>query len=91
MIIKYYQFIMTNEKLPNPNLMNIFYRNFYSFSLVDCEWEDWSEWGDCSKTCGGGVKTGSRGKLQEEQFGGIPCDGEATRQQDCNPDQCPSM
>ena len=81
---------MKNTKLPNSNRINMFKCNFYTFYLVDCQWRDWSEWGDCSQTCGGGVQIASREK-EEELFGGIPCDGEAIRQQDCNPDQCPSI
>jgi hypothetical protein len=83
---------MKNTKLPNSNRINMFKRDFfYTFYSVDCKWSDWSEWGDCSKTCGGGVQNATRVKLQEELYDGLPCDGEATRQQDCNPDQCPSI
>ena len=46
--------------------------------------------GECSKTCGGGVQIDSRGKHQEALFGGEECEGEATRQGECNTDQCPS-
>jgi len=45
--------------------------------------------GECSKTCGGGVQIDSREKLQEELYGGNPCEGDATRQGDCNIEECP--
>ena len=62
----------------------------YIFCIVDCKWGDWVI-GKCSKTCGGGVQIDSREKLQEELFGGEPCDGVSTRQSECNTDECPGM
>ena len=62
--------------------------NIYIFVAVDCQWNEW-EIGECSKTCGKGVQIDTREKLEEEQFGGEPCTGEATRQKDCNVGKCP--
>jgi len=56
---------------------------------VDCEWNDWSSWGDCSVTCGDkGTQIRTRNKKVVEEFGGN-CVGEGTQSQDCNaPCQC---
>ena len=78
--------------LLNSHFFNMLKCDFYTMCLVDCKWANWSEWGDCSKSCGGGgVQIASRGKLQEELFGGKPCDSEPTRQRNCNSGQCPSI
>merc|ERR1712136_358172 len=37
---------------------------------VDCEWRDW-QYGECTKTCGGGKRTNTRSKRIEESFGGV--------------------
>ena len=63
---------------------------FYIFCIVDCIWGDWVI-GQCSKTCGGGIQIDSREKLQEDLFGGEPCDGDSTRQTECNTEECPGM
>lgn len=55
---------------------------------VDCHWHPWSEWGGCSKTCGGGVKTQSRTKTLA-MFGGNECDGNETKQLECAAEDCP--
>ena len=43
---------------------------------VDCEWDEWII-GECSKTCGGGMRNNYRDKKVEEMFGGV-CDGFAS-------------
>ena len=65
--------------------MGVFIR---CFSKVDCKWGDWII-GECSKECGGGVQIDIREKIQEELFGGKPCDGEYNRELDCNTNSCP--
>ena len=55
---------------------------------MDCKWGRW-QIGKCSQTCGGGVKTNTRDKIQEDLFGGIPCEGESTFKEDCNTQGCP--
>jgi len=52
--------------------------------IVDCTWSDWS---DCSATCGPGVK--SRTIAEEAMFGGKPCDG--LNQTPCTLQDCPSV
>ena len=55
---------------------------------VHCVWDDWIE-GDCSATCGYGLKTNTRTKLVEESYGGN-CTGEATEVSLCIDTACPS-
>merc|ERR1719253_1026151 len=54
---------------------------------VDCKLEDWSEWGDCSADCNGGVKQKIRNILSVPQFGGEPC-GESSVADSCNLGSC---
>ena len=63
---------------------------FYMICIVDCKWGDWVIV-ECSKTCGSGFQIDSRQKLQEELFGGKPCEGNSTRQRECNTDKCPGI
>jgi hypothetical protein len=50
----------------------------------------WSEWSNCSKTCGGGTQTRSRTYIQP-QHGGVHADGYQTLAETraCNTDSCP--
>ena len=61
--------------------------NYNQFS-VDCEWSDW-RLGDCSATCGDGLRENHRYKVTEEKFGGKPCEGEAQTTEQCNERLCP--
>ena len=63
---------------------------FSSLYLVDCKWGDWVI-GECSEECGGGIQIDFREKIQEELFDGKPCDGEASREVECNTDNCPGI
>ena len=58
---------------------------------VPCEWDDWGEWGTCSKTCGGGLETRTRKIKQREAFGGAPCTGNDTESRPCAMNECPGM
>ena len=49
----------------------------------------WTNWGECSKECGGGEKFRTREKIPE-QYGGEPCIGENEESQPCNTHNCPS-
>ena len=57
---------------------------FWQISVVDCIWEEWATWGQCSKTCGdGGSKQRTRVKARVEAGGGT-CDGQPTEtEQNC--------
>ena len=56
--------------------------------VVDCEWENWSVWSDCTKSCDGGTETRTRGKVPA-QHGGAECEGASEQTRDCNTDECP--
>ena len=50
---------------------------------VNGYWLNWSTWGTCSKTCGGGTKTRSRDCTQP-LFGGKNCVGQKIDRELCN-------
>ena len=56
--------------------------------IVDCEWDEFTEWTNCTKGCGGGKQERVREKKIESQFGGMECKGLALEQRDCNTHQC---
>ncbi|CAE7315846.1 Hmcn1 [Symbiodinium pilosum] len=56
---------------------------------VDCAWEDWAPWNGCPATCGGAMKNRTRGKMAEQKFGGVPCEGEAMELGSCAEMVCP--
>ncbi|CAE7738809.1 adt-1 [Symbiodinium microadriaticum] len=56
--------------------------------LQDCVLQDWSEWSDCSVTCGGGEQLRKRTVLQASSNGGRPCNGTLTLVQGCSPTPC---
>ena len=60
----------------------------FLIQLVDCVWGEWNI-GVCSNECGGGHQINIREKIQEELFGGKPCEGEASVEEDCNMHNCP--
>ena len=59
---------------------------FHSFfPLVDGNWEQWSKWSECTKTC----KQGTQARKREcnspaAQYGGKKCPGKSMQTQDCN-------
>jgi hypothetical protein len=56
---------------------------------IDCVWGQWSAWGACSVTCGGGQKVATRAIAIERDHGGVACTGETTKSDGCNPLPCP--
>jgi hypothetical protein len=58
---------------------------------IDCEWDRWDDWSDCSKTCGGGKKTRSREKKTRAQHGGMSCDGDSKEEMECSTQDCPTV
>ena len=58
------------------------------FLLVNCQWHAWDQWTDCTKTCGGGTRTRSRGTVPA-QHGGKECEGKSTETEACNTNPCP--
>ena len=60
-------------------------------NLGDCPtWSPWGQWSECSKSCGGGLRTKYRTCPQGEGPGS-PCGrGESTKTEKCNIFDCPS-
>ena len=59
------------------------------YYTVDCEWDDWSDWGKCSVTCDGGTEFRAR-KSIPAQNDGKPCVGDSVETRLCTNDPCPS-
>lgn len=59
---------------------------------VDGAWTDWSQWGSCSKTCGGGRRSRARTcDNPKPANGGKECVGDSGDFGDCNIDDCPTV
>ena len=56
---------------------------------VDCEMNDWSAYGPCSKTCGTGTQSRTRTVKTAAQHSGTPCPTDTTQTQNCNTQGCP--
>ncbi len=54
----------------------------------DCELSGWSDWGICSRECGGGQQGRERKVTQELAHNGKPCDGLLKETRSCNTDSC---
>ena len=46
--------------------------------------------GDCSNSCGGGVRINVREKTVQEMYGGT-CEGNPTFEESCNLQECPGI
>jgi len=55
---------------------------------INCVQSDWSNWGACSTSCGGGTQTRTRSTSQVDKYGGIKC-GPSSNTRSCNTDNCP--
>ena len=71
---------LTTNIIPNYKLL---------FFLVDGYWTEWSDWNDCSKSCGNGLHTRTR-QCIPPKYGGADCTGSATETAQCNTHPCPS-
>lgn len=56
---------------------------------VACQLSDWTSWGGCSATCGGGSQSRSRTVQTAAACGGAACAGALTDQQSCGTACCP--
>ena len=64
---------------------------FVLFCIVHGNWSDWSPFGTCSKTCGGGTKNRLRTCTNPApQHGGTDCKGSPIESMECNTHTCPS-
>ena len=60
---------------------------FIQHSARDCTWDAWSEWTQCSTTCGSGSRERTREKLVVEVGGGT-CSGKPRESEACKLDDC---
>ena len=60
---------------------------FNIISAIHCEWDAWIV-GECSKTCGTGIRNNTRSKLVVEEHGGT-CTGHPLEVEECNTQECP--
>jgi hypothetical protein len=60
---------------------------------INCVVSDWSNWGTCSKTCGGGTQQRTKSITTQPQNGGRACppSSELTESQTCNTQSCPQQ
>lgn len=56
----------------------------------DCVLGKWSEWTECSASCGGGTRQRFRGVEKFQVGGGQPCTGDREETEACNLHQCQS-
>ena len=61
----------------------------YIYNAVDCKWNDWII-GECTESCGGGTRIKTRTEKVSEAYGGAKCEGNATIEEPCNIQSCPS-
>ena len=54
---------------------------------VDCAVSEWSNWGECSASCGGGSQTQTRTVVTPSENGGTECPV-LTQNQSCNTQPC---
>ena len=60
------------------------------FTVVHCQWSQWSKVGSCSKTCGKGIQNYRRTKLAFTANGN-DCLGKETGKKYCNTQNCPTI
>ena len=51
--------------------------------VVDCKWGPYSDWSDCSKTCGAGEQFRTRTIQRQAENGGEPCTGSNEERRPC--------
>lgn len=56
---------------------------------LDCQYDEWQPFTECTSSCGGGVHTTMR-NYTEAMHGGTACsDGNTTKEEECNTQSCP--
>ena len=58
---------------------------------MNCEWSDFGEWSECSKSCGGGEKSSNRIVIKPAQYGGKECEEKDIQTELCNDQPCPGI
>jgi len=56
---------------------------------VDGYWDPWTQWGPCSRTCGGGTRRRNR-FCNKGLYGGKDCFGNNEEMEECNEGGCPN-
>lgn len=56
---------------------------------VNCAYEEWDDYTNCTVECGGGTQFRLRGIRVAAAYGGAECDGDIKEEQSCNEQQCP--
>ena len=59
-----------------------------SLTTADGNWTTWSNWTDCSVTCGRGASSRSRTCTDPQPNGGMNCSGNAFESQTCRKQPC---
>lgn len=59
------------------------------YIIVDGVWKVWSDWTDCTTSCGGGTSTRNR-TCTGPYYGGADCEGVRIEDTGCNTNPCPS-
>lgn len=57
---------------------------------VDCKWNAWSSWTECSLSCANGTQLRTR-TFEPARHGGRDCIGEPSSTQFCNTQRCPGI
>ena len=55
---------------------------------IDCQWSSWSQFQDCSKSCGVGSQFFQRGQRVKFENGGKDCVGNYIKVEECNIRPC---
>lgn len=63
-------------------------RRWCGWGPRDCLWGDWSEYGSCTASCGGGTTTRTRAPSELQANGGS-CTGDKSHTIECNTHACP--
>ena len=74
-------FITNGEKFKFSRILNL-------KILVDCEWDRFGPWTECSTSCGEGFQRRIRTVKQRQRNGGEPCRGSDTQSRNCNKGPC---
>jgi hypothetical protein len=56
---------------------------------INCEFENWSGWEECTVTCGNGKRSRDRGEAVSAAHGGEACVGPTDEEEACNEFECP--
>lgn len=60
-----------------------------AFCPIHCQWDEWTQWSQCSTTCGDGSLSRSREIKVHPLYGGNACNGTSTDTTSCDQAGCP--